>query len=106
MSMPSPQPPSGATAAAGALATAADAVGDRWSLLVVSRLLAGPRRFRELLAELDGRAPHTPAPRPAAPGPRPGGGPRPGRPPGGPGGAPAGTRPGEGQPDHARACLR
>jgi DNA-binding HxlR family transcriptional regulator len=53
--MPSPQPP---TAAAGALAAAADAVGDRWSLLVVSRLLAGPRRFGELLAELDGLAPN------------------------------------------------
>src|SRR5262245_46460351 len=64
--MPSPQPPpagsapgsAGATAAAGALAAAADAVGDRWSLLVVSRLLAGPRRFGELLAELDGLAPN------------------------------------------------
>jgi DNA-binding HxlR family transcriptional regulator len=66
MDMPSPQPPpassapgsAGATAAAGALAAAADAVGDRWSLLVVSRLLAGPRRFGELLAELDGLAPN------------------------------------------------
>jgi DNA-binding HxlR family transcriptional regulator len=48
----------GESAAAGALATAADAVGDRWSLLVVSRLLAGPRRFGELLAELDGLAPN------------------------------------------------
>ena len=40
------------------LATAAGAVGDRWSLLVVSRLLVGPRRFGELLAELDGLAPN------------------------------------------------
>jgi DNA-binding HxlR family transcriptional regulator len=40
------------------LATAAGAVGDRWSLLVVSCLLAGPRRFGELLDELDGLAPN------------------------------------------------
>jgi len=40
------------------LATAAGAVGDRWSLLVVSALLAGPRRFGELLGELDGLAPN------------------------------------------------
>lgn len=33
-------------------------VGDRWSLLVVSRLLRGPRRFGELLGELDGLAPN------------------------------------------------
>jgi DNA-binding HxlR family transcriptional regulator len=44
--------------AAGALAAAADVVGDRWSLLVVSRLLTGPRRFGELLDELDGLAPN------------------------------------------------
>lgn len=59
--MPSPQaPPPTATVepAARALASAADAVGDRWSLLVVSRLLAGPRRFGELLGELDGLAPN------------------------------------------------
>jgi DNA-binding HxlR family transcriptional regulator len=48
----------GAEPAARALATAADAVGDRWSLLVVSRLLLGPRRFGELLGELDGLAPN------------------------------------------------
>ncbi len=41
-----------------ALALAAEAVGDRWSLLVVSRLLPGPRRFGELLDELDGLAPN------------------------------------------------
>jgi DNA-binding HxlR family transcriptional regulator len=41
-----------------ALAIAADLVGDRWSLLVVSRLLHGPRRFGELLGELDGLAPN------------------------------------------------
>lgn len=33
-------------------------VGDRWSLLVVESLLAGPRRFGELLAGLDGLAPN------------------------------------------------
>ena len=41
-----------------ALARAAEAVGDRWSLLVVSRLLPGPKRFGELLADLDGLAPN------------------------------------------------
>jgi DNA-binding HxlR family transcriptional regulator len=49
-------PPEGA--ADRALASAAELVGDRWSLLVVSRLLHGPRRFGELLAELDGLAPN------------------------------------------------
>ncbi len=42
----------------GALADAAELVGDRWSLLVVSRLLRGPRRFGDLLDELDGLAPN------------------------------------------------
>jgi DNA-binding HxlR family transcriptional regulator len=41
-----------------ALADAAELVGDRWSLLVVSRLLRGPRRFGDLLDELDGLAPN------------------------------------------------
>lgn len=41
-----------------ALARAAQVVGDRWSLLVVSRLMPGPRRFGELLDELDGLAPN------------------------------------------------
>ena len=41
-----------------ALARAAEVVGDRWSLLVVARLLPGPRRFGELLADLDGLAPN------------------------------------------------
>jgi DNA-binding HxlR family transcriptional regulator len=49
-----------------ALARAAEAVGDRWSLLVVSRLLRGPRRFGELLEELDGLAPNILARRLAA----------------------------------------
>jgi DNA-binding HxlR family transcriptional regulator len=33
-------------------------IGDRWSLLVVESLLAGPRRFGELLESLDGLAPN------------------------------------------------
>ena len=33
-------------------------VGDRWSLLVVHRLLDGPRRFNELLEGLPGLAPN------------------------------------------------
>ena len=33
-------------------------MGDRWSLLVVARLLNGLRRFGELLDELDGLAPN------------------------------------------------
>jgi DNA-binding HxlR family transcriptional regulator len=60
--MPSPQGRSSRTtldeAADQALASAASAVGDRWSLLVVARLLNGPRRFGELLDELDGLAPN------------------------------------------------
>jgi DNA-binding HxlR family transcriptional regulator len=33
-------------------------VGDRWSLLVVSVLLAGPRRFNDLLEDVGGIAPN------------------------------------------------
>ena len=33
-------------------------VGDRWTLLLVEALLAGPRRFGELLEGLDGLAPN------------------------------------------------
>jgi DNA-binding HxlR family transcriptional regulator len=33
-------------------------VGDRWTLLVVESLLAGPLRFGELLEQLDGLAPN------------------------------------------------
>jgi DNA-binding HxlR family transcriptional regulator len=33
-------------------------VGDRWTLLVVNALLPGPRRFNDLLDELDGLAPN------------------------------------------------
>ena len=41
-----------------ALAEAAQRIGDRWSLLVVAALLSGPRRFGDLLADLDGIAPN------------------------------------------------
>jgi DNA-binding HxlR family transcriptional regulator len=51
-----PSPPLGP--ADRALADAAELVGDRWSLLVVSRLLRGPRRFGDLLDELEGLAPN------------------------------------------------
>jgi DNA-binding HxlR family transcriptional regulator len=37
-----------------AVARALDAVGDRWSLLVVRELLAGPRRYTDLHADLPG----------------------------------------------------
>jgi DNA-binding HxlR family transcriptional regulator len=40
------------------LADAVGRVGDRWTLLIVDALLAGPRRFGELEAELDGLAPN------------------------------------------------
>jgi DNA-binding HxlR family transcriptional regulator len=40
------------------LAEAVDRIGDRWSLLVVDALLAGPRRFGDLLEDLDGLAPN------------------------------------------------
>jgi DNA-binding HxlR family transcriptional regulator len=41
-----------------ALSEAVAQVGDRWSLLVVDALLDGPRRFGELLDEIDGLAPN------------------------------------------------
>lgn len=40
------------------LAEAVAQIGDRWSLLVVDALLQGPRRFGELLEDLDGLAPN------------------------------------------------
>lgn len=40
------------------LVEAVERIGDRWSLLVVDALLAGPRRFGDLLDELDGLAPN------------------------------------------------
>jgi DNA-binding HxlR family transcriptional regulator len=38
------------------LAEALASVGDRWTLLVVEGLLAGPRRFNDLLAQIPGLA--------------------------------------------------
>src|SRR5687767_2996899 len=40
------------------LADAVAQVGDRWSLLVIDGLLAGPRRFGELLDDIAGLAPN------------------------------------------------
>src|SRR5262245_10008565 len=40
------------------LAEALAAVGDRWTLLVVEALLAGPLRFNELQEEIEGIAPN------------------------------------------------
>jgi DNA-binding HxlR family transcriptional regulator len=40
------------------LEAALERVGDRWSLLVVDALLAGPRRFNELAEALQGIAPN------------------------------------------------
>jgi len=48
---PFPIPPSVLDAALGR-------VGDRWSLLVVAVLLGGPRRFNDLLVDVDGIAPN------------------------------------------------
>ena len=41
-----------------ALAAALSAVGDRWTLLVISALLQGPRRFGELQEDVAGIAPN------------------------------------------------
>jgi DNA-binding HxlR family transcriptional regulator len=41
-----------------ALADALDAVGDRWTLLLIAALLDGPRRFGELQEEVQGIAPN------------------------------------------------
>ena len=40
------------------LAAALERVGDRWSLLLIEALLAGPRRFGELSADVAGIAPN------------------------------------------------
>jgi DNA-binding HxlR family transcriptional regulator len=40
------------------LADALASVGDRWTLLLVEALLAGSRRFNDLLAEIEGIAPN------------------------------------------------
>jgi len=41
-----------------ALGEAVAQIGDRWSLLVIDALLSGPRRFGELLQDIDGLAPN------------------------------------------------
>ena len=41
-----------------ALSAALEAVGDRWTLLVIAALLDGPKRFGELQQELGGIAPN------------------------------------------------
>jgi len=41
-----------------ALASALDAVGDRWTLLLIATLLDGPKRFGELQQEVPGIAPN------------------------------------------------
>lgn len=41
-----------------ALAAALAKIGDRWSLLVISALLGGPRRFNEIVEEVRGIAPN------------------------------------------------
>lgn len=46
------------TAPSSPLAAALERVGDRWSLLVVEALLAGPRRFGELAEAVPGIAPN------------------------------------------------
>src|SRR5688500_17990838 len=40
------------------LAYALDRVGERWTLLIVSELIAGPRRFKHLLERLPGISTH------------------------------------------------
>jgi DNA-binding HxlR family transcriptional regulator len=44
--------------AGGGLRAAVDRVGDRWSLLVVSALMGGPTRWRDLMDTLPGIAPN------------------------------------------------
>ncbi|MFL5821224.1 MAG: winged helix-turn-helix transcriptional regulator [Solirubrobacteraceae bacterium] len=46
------------TAPESPLAAALEAVGDRWTLLLVAALLDGPRRFNDLQAEVAGIAPN------------------------------------------------
>lgn len=51
-------PPSGTRDPIDPLVEAVNQIGDRWSLLVVDALLAGARRFGELLDDIDGLAPN------------------------------------------------
>ena len=37
---------------------ALDRIGDRWTLLIVDALMGGPRRFNELMADVEGIAPN------------------------------------------------
>jgi DNA-binding HxlR family transcriptional regulator len=50
--------PASTLAPTGALGSALDRVGDRWSLLLVEALLSGPRRFNELGEAVPGIAPN------------------------------------------------
>jgi DNA-binding HxlR family transcriptional regulator len=50
--------PTASQGATGGLAEALDAVGDRWTLLVIAALLDGPLRFGELQERLEGIAPN------------------------------------------------
>jgi len=50
--------PNRRSAPVSALDVALHRVGDRWSLLLVEALLGGPRRFGELLDDLEGLAPN------------------------------------------------
>jgi DNA-binding HxlR family transcriptional regulator len=47
-----------ASARASSLGAALALVGDRWTLLIVDALLAGARRFNDLLSDVDGIAPN------------------------------------------------
>lgn len=46
------------TRSASPLDAALARVGDRWTLLIVDALLTGPRRFNDLVTEVDGIAPN------------------------------------------------
>ena len=54
----SPMPYDRTVAAQTPLAAALERVGDRWSLLIIEALLAGPRRFGELSDDVAGIAPN------------------------------------------------
>jgi DNA-binding HxlR family transcriptional regulator len=56
--MPDPASAQPSSPPLSALGAALDRVGDRWSLLLVEALLAGPRRFGELGDEVAGIAPN------------------------------------------------
>lgn len=53
-----PAPPDAPPEGDPALWTAAEEVGDRWTLLIAAALLAGPRRFGDLQRALPGIAPN------------------------------------------------